>query len=452
MLARQNLYFWLLLATLGCCLLSPNSAYSAASDPGLRLVMAEEINHARTLLKEGSAEEAWKILRALLRENPDNNEVNALLVEASFTTGRDNQALAGLERLAELNPANASLQLALAKAYARAGDEAASAIAMEEALRLDPAVADANTQEDIEKAARASAKRYDRFLATGRFALGVIWDSNASCGLDNLDITIGEYDFHLEEDAEKKPAFGEYLNGNLNWSWRLGEDSNWHLAGDIAAYGKTYNRDLPSNRSSGWGRATIGLREISGKHMSDVRGLINNASYQPYESATGVGGEATWSYQFLPGFDFIARGGAESRSYMEYDGKDGLYWNAGIYGRLHFCESQHTLLAGIKAIGAQTDEDRYTYDGFEAIARLDLALMRKLTVFPFVAYRYSAYHAPSTRLSENFGEENRIDNMALVGVGATWNWTEHIDTEVGWHISRIFPRPLFTGMINTRSI
>lgn len=405
---------------------------------------ATEIRQARALLQEGRNEEAWAILTRLLRTEPESVEVNVLLSQAAFATGRDNQALAALERLAEIHPDSASLQLALAKAYARAGDEASSAVAMAEAVRLDPHVATADEREDLEKAAKLSARRYDRFMATGRLALGIIWDSNATCGVDSLDIDIGDYNFHLHEDAEKKAAFGEYLNGNLSWSWRLAEESTWHLAGDFAAYGKIYNEELPANRSFTWGRAAVGLREISGRHMFDFRGVVNNASWEPFESSTGIGGEATWLYQLRPGLDLILRGALESRAYMEYDGKDGLYWNGGIYGRLHFGNSGNTLLAGIKAIGASAEEDRFSYDGFEAIARLDIAVLRKLTVSPFAAWRHSAFHGAATRLSAAYGEENRMDDLLMTGIGFTWSWTEHLATEAGWqYIKNNSTTPLY---------
>lgn len=405
---------------------------------------APELDRARLLLKEGRGEDAWALLARLLRAKPDSIEVNVLLSQAAFATGRDNQALAALERLCDFHPQNASLHLALAKAYALAGDEASSSVEMAEALRLDPKIASTDEREDLEKAAKLSARRFDRFMATGRLAMGVIWDSNATCGVDSLDIEIGDYNFHLHEDAEKKAAFGEYLNGNLSWSYKLAEDSTWHLAGDFAAYGKIYNEDLPANRSFTWGRAAVGLREVSGRHMFDLRGVANNASWEPFESSTGLGGEATWLYQLLPGFDFILRGALESRTYMEYDGKNGLYWNAGLYGRLHFGDSGNTLLAGIKGIGSQTDEERFSYDGFEAMARLDVALLRKLTVSPFAAWRHSAFHGAATRLSATYGEDNRMDDLLMAGVGLTWSWTEHIATEIGWqYIKNNSTSPLY---------
>lgn len=86
----------------------------------------------------------------------------------------------------EIQPENPALHWALAKAYARAGDEAASASERAEALALDPNIASKEDENELAKLASVSAHRYDRFKATVRLALGLIWDSNATGGLDNL--------------------------------------------------------------------------------------------------------------------------------------------------------------------------------------------------------------------------------------------------------------------------
>ncbi len=326
--------------------------------PGARLMASQYLEQAKVMLKQGKNEDAWQMLRNLMREEPENIEVNAMLSQAAFATGRDNQAISAIERVVELQPDNPALRLALAKAYARAGDQAASGAEMREALRLDPNIADKGQQEDLAKAAKSAASRYDRFKSAGRLAMGVLWSSNATGGLDNLDVDIGPYTFRLTEDAEKKDAFGEYINGNLNWGWQLGEDTPWHLVGDFAFFGKKYNNSLPSNQYFTWGHASLGLRHVGEKSVFDMRGRVGNATFDPFDSMTLWGGEASFIYALLPNFQLIARAGIDSRAYMEYDGKDGVYGNAGLYGRLLLGGGKHSLLGGIKYIGASTSEER----------------------------------------------------------------------------------------------
>lgn len=415
------------------CLALATPALAAPLEmPGARLAVAEYLEQAKLLLKDGKDEDAWKMLSRLLREEPDNPQLNVLLAEAGFATGRDNQAIAAMERVVAAYPDSAPLRLALAKAYARAGDEAGYAAEMNEALRLDPSIADDDEQFDLEKAARRQAGRYDRFLAAGRLAVGVLWDSNPTGGLDSLNLGIGPFTVRLSDDAGKKPSFGEYANGALNWSWRLDEDGPWYAGGDLGFYGKVYNRNLPSSQHFTWGRASLGVRHVGAKHLFDIRGKIENAAYDPFENMTAAGGETSFVYALLPSFQLIARAGLENRDYKEYDEKNGAYWNAGLYGRLLIDGGRHSLLAGMRYIGSSAKTDRWSYEGMEATVRLDLSLLRRLDVSPFVGWRQTNYRDASTTLTKIFGEKDRTDNMYMAGLGLTWHWTENLATEVGY--------------------
>lgn len=399
--------------------------------PGARVVTAQYLDQAKALLGSGKAEEAWRMLSNLVREEPDNVEVNVLLSQAAFATGRDNQALTAMERLVEIYPENAGLRLSLARAYARAGDEAAFAAEMAEARRLKPDISE-DDEASLEKLASSSAHRYDRFKSAGRLALGLLWDSNATTGLDSLEVDVGGYTFRLNDNAKKRPSTGEYATGQLNWGLQLGDETPWSLTGDFAFYGKTFNTDLPANQQFTWAHAALGLRHVSERHMFEVRGHLENASYDPFESITSRGGDATFVYALLPSLQLIAHGSLDSRLYMQVDGKDGLYWSAGGYARYMFGANRHTATAGIKAIGAMAEKEWYSYDGFETSLRFDIEIMPRLNFSPFFAWRQSVYHEAATRLSKYLGEDNRWDNLLMAGCGFTYHWTENVATEVGW--------------------
>lgn len=89
------------------------------------------------------------------------------------------------------------------------------------ALTLDPNIASRDNEKDLEKMASTSDNRYDRFQAAGRLAMGLILDSNATGGLDNLYVDIDPYSFRLHDDAEKRSSLGEYANGQFNCRGRL---------------------------------------------------------------------------------------------------------------------------------------------------------------------------------------------------------------------------------------
>lgn len=401
--------------------------------PGARVINAQYLGRASAMMNQGKAEEAWGMLRQALREDPTNVEVNLLLVRAAYATGRDNQALGALERAVTLVPDNADLRFALSKAYARAGDAAASEVEFAEAERLRPGIMGEETKIELEKMARAERKKYERFQVAGRLGLGLIWDSNASGAPDSRDIEIGALALQLDDNAKKESSLGEYATGNLNWGWRIGEDSPWYLAGDLAFYGKVYNRNLPANSHFTWGTASVGLRYMANKNLVDLRARIENASYDPDESMTAMGAEASWIYSPIPSLQVISRGGLFRRLYMEDDGKNGLYGYGGLYLRWLADErGRLSLTGGGRYLGMGAEEARWSYDGWDCILRADISLWEKLDISPYIGFREQNYHAPATWLSEYLGEENRRDHTFMAGIGLTYNFAEHIGLELGW--------------------
>lgn len=401
--------------------------------PGARVINAQYLGRASAMLDEGKSEDAWGMLRQALREDPANVEVNLLLVRAAYATGRDNQALGALERAVTLVPDNADLRFALSKAYARAGDAAASEIEFEEAERLRPGIMGEETKIELEKLVRAERKRYERFLAAGRLGLGLIWDSNASGAPDSRDIEIGPLALTLDDNVKKEASIGEYASGNINWGWRIGEDSPWYLAGDLAFYGKVYNRELPANNHFTWGTASFGLRYMASKNLVDLRARVENASYDPAESMTAAGMEASWIYAPIPSLQVISRGSLYRRVYMDDDGKNGTYGSGGLYLRwLADDAGRFSLTGGARYLGMSAEEARWSYDGWDCILRADISLWKKLDISPYIGWREQSYHAPATWLSEYLGEENRHDHTFMTGISLTYNFAEHIGLELGW--------------------
>lgn len=428
-----------IIAFLTCLLCGQALIYALplSERPGARVINAQYLERVSSMLDQGRPEDAWGMLRQALRDDPSNVEVNLLLVRAAFATGRDNQALGALERAVALVPDNADLRFALSKAYARSGDAAASEIEFAEAERLRPGIAGEETKRDLEKMSRAERKRYARLQTAGRLGLGMLWDSNASGAPDSRDIEIGSMTVTLDDNARKKSSFGEYATGNINWGWRLGEETPWYLAGDVAFYGKIYNRHLPSNNHFTWATASVGLRYMADRHLFDLRGRVENASYDPDESMTSIGAEASWIYAPIPALQFITRGGLYRRVYMDDDGKNGVYGHGGLYLRWLADEAgRFSLTGGARYLGMGAEEARWSYDGWDCILRADISLWDRLSLSPYVGWREQNYHAPATALSEWQGEENRRDHTLMTGISLQYSFAEHMGVELGWQYSR----------------
>lgn len=423
---KQILFLFILII-----LLLPWPACSAPASPGARVASAEYLAQAKSLFYSGKTDEAWKMLTRLVRENPEDFEVNSFMAEAAFATGRFNQGIGALERMVNLYPQNAKLHMALAGAYARAGDVDNAEAEKEMAESLQPGITSEAQMADLENAAKSEQRQHDRFKAAGRLAMGIVWDSNPTGGLDSLDVGIGNWNFRLDEDAGKKPSWGEYINGSINWGVQASGDAPWFIAGDVAFYGKKYDRDLPSNNTFKWGRAAVGPRYIGQKSMLDIRFKTEEAILDPKDRLDATGWDMSWVYAFLPSVQFIARGGIDYRTYWDRDERDGTYWNGGAYLRYIFA-GDYSIMAGGRLLGSQAETERWSYDGWEISGKLDMTFFKRLDVSPYISWREYNYHSPATLLSEILGEQNRRDNALSAGVSAVWHWNDHLATELGW--------------------
>lgn len=405
--------------------------------PSVRLALTQELLTAKTLLAKNQNEQAWQLLSRIVAEDPTNVEVNMLWFQAATRTNRVNQALGALELLVTLHPRDARLRRELANAFALAGDKSSYQAEMDIVKELDSTLYDSNTDLLMERAATAASNRWDRFQLAGRLAAGFIWDNNANKGLDDLNISIGDMNLIMQDGAKKQSALGQYVNANLNGGYHLGDDSPWWLVGDLNLYGKNYYREIPSNQYFGWARAGMGMRHVGTKHIFDVRGKLEHTMYEPVDHATTLGGEVSWIYAPWQSVQFITRGGVESRTYLEQELRNGAYYYAGQYARVLWGSGRsNSAMVGARYLGANTDESRYSYDGWEGSLRLSISPVERLDIAPFAAYREEYYHNAATVLSERLGEDNREDRTWMTGVQFTWHWTEHLATEVGWQYTK----------------
>lgn len=420
------------LLLLGLFLPSTRAWAGTANAPALAVALGQRLAQAQSLLRQNKAEEAYALYMRLLREEPDNAEVNAGLYRSALATGRNNQALAALERLVDIQPANAALRLELANFYAKVGDAQNARREITELRRHDGRI----SLEDAEAALRRLERRDSHFQYAGRLSAGIVYDSNANAGLNGRDVSLGGLDLVLDSEAGRKEAWGEYLNAAVNGAYRTSPTSAWWLVGDAAFYGKVYNRDLPSNQTFGWGRLAVGARRMGPDSMLDLRVKVEHAVYDPYEAVTLAGPELTFAYSITDWLQVLTQGGLEQRDYITENGRDGLYWQAGEYLRFLWggAESGHSrsFLLGARYLGSGTDKQSHSYDGWEALARLNLRLTEQLELTPFAAYRQLLYHEPATRLEKVLGEQNRCDQTWQTGLFVTWHWTKNLSTDLGW--------------------
>ena len=94
------------LALVPLFLLLLTSATLAAEDsPARRTAVGSAKADAAALMQQGKYASAYEMYMRLLREAPDDDEVNLNLARSSMRSGRYNQAVMAYERLTEKYPA-----------------------------------------------------------------------------------------------------------------------------------------------------------------------------------------------------------------------------------------------------------------------------------------------------------------------------------------------------------
>ena len=85
-------------------LLLVSPAVAAEDSPGLRTAVGSAKADAAALMQQGKFASAYEMYMRLLREAPDDDEINLNLARSSMHSGRYNQAVMAYERLTEKYP------------------------------------------------------------------------------------------------------------------------------------------------------------------------------------------------------------------------------------------------------------------------------------------------------------------------------------------------------------
>lgn len=394
----------------------PLPAYAVALDQ----IRAE----AKTLFNKGEYEKAYHLYMRLLREEPDNDEINYNLALSARQTKRYSQALMAFERLVDRYPANTNLRRYLADIYLRLGDRDAARRELAVARQYDPRLTEKSMTRMLDRMESAQT----RFQAHGRISGGVMYDSNTNQGPASELMSLGIFDNVLVRGVKAVDSWGSYLNGMLDLGWRLYEDSPWWLVSDLAFYKRwNGNHDLDANNEFAWGRASLGLRHVSSRTLSEVR-FKGEMADQRLDQRVGVlGPEAAFIWAVLPNLQLISRAALEKRTYSQDIGRNGTYWWAGQYLRILLGNSGHEMTLGLRAIGASVDYKDYDYNGLETSLRLRVKLTDKCRLMPFASVRRENYNAPATALER----DDRRDLTRRTGIFVIYDLTSHLQVEAG---------------------
>ena len=398
-------------------------AFADESSPARRAAVEQSKAEAASLLKSGKAAKAYELYMRLLREEPDDDDVNAGLAMAAMNSGRYNQAVMAYDRLIAKYPQAAPLYEGLAGAYMALNDRSGAEEALA-AMREAGAVGEGGMDEALDKLER----HYSLLQIHGRIRAGVLYDSNANMGPSSDRMTLGIWQVRVQ-DAKERETAGAYLGANLDIARRFYRDSPWWVVGDAQAYLRgNANNDLTSSdsRTSQWYRAAAGLRHISSKTLFDIRLKGEIYDYEGMKNVSAFGPETTFVWAVSPSVQLITRADLSQRVYSREPEHNGAYGGLGEYLRLYFGEDNHEFLLGARYVGGWAKEKDYGYDGWEGTAKFVLKLPYRFEFMPFATYTEEFYRGPATALEA----ADRVDRRWRLGGMLTYSFDENWSAEL----------------------
>lgn len=387
----------------------PAPSFAAAAADADTAAADQTLARSMALLEQGRAEEAYNLVSEQLAVEPDNFPLRLAQARAGLAAGKRDAALAAYSKLAEDYPTNSELVLEAARAQYVAGNKT-------EAMRLGRMVL-----ADYEK---------QLFQVHGHVRAGVMFDSNANQGTSSSSIRLGDWRVSVP-DAKKQESFGAYAGAALDLSYRLSLDSPWRVVGDAQASVQGYeNSDLDKNRNREWqwGRAAAGMRYLKGDNLFDIRLKAEVLDHELHTNVLAVGPEIKYIHAAQPWLHLITTAGLDRRTYNRSADYNGMYGYVGEYARLFLGEKGHMLLVGARYMGASADNNDYSYDGWEGLARLDLKLPWDLTLSPQVAFSQTFYKGRATALETR----DRKDDCLAVGADISYAVTPSWSIEAGY--------------------
>ena len=385
--------------------------------PLVRTAVDQAKTEAATLMSQGKVTEAYELYSRLLREEPDDDEINLGLARSALAASRPNQALMAYLRLLEKYPNEAVLNKEVAQTYMALGDKKKAELY----LTRDPSLNVADRDNALEN----MDKRYDRFQVHGNVRTGILFDSNANQGTSSNTMELGDFRVDIA-NAKRKETFGGYLGGQLELGYRLEQAGAWWVVGDVQAYARgNTNNDLGENTSRywQWGRVAAGARFLDSQNLFDLRLKSEIFDYEFDQHVLAAGPEFFYVRGLRPWVQLVSRGGVELRDYNQTRDNNGTYWTAGEYARFFFGEKNHEFMIGGRYLGADANNNNYSYNAWEASALFNFKLPYGFQLTPSISYGEEYYKGPATSLET----EKRKDERLRTGLGLAYaideNWS-----------------------------
>jgi tetratricopeptide (TPR) repeat protein len=378
---------------------------------------------ASELLRAGHAEDAYRAYLALLREDPDNDEVNLGLTRAALAASHPYQAILAYERLIAKYPAELRLYREIANVYMSIGDSDMATRYLSRDASLAP--------DDISSWASRVGATYSRFQSHGKLRFGVLYDGNGNQGPDSDRLTLGFWNVTISGEATAQGGFGGWLAGDYDASYRTSRGGPWHLVGDAHFYARLLDsgelRSLDQDYSQ-WYRLAGGIRYSTPASLLDLRIKGEAFDYDFYNTIYSFGAELTYAKMISGSLHLVTRAGLERRDYVRDGDYDGTYGFVGQYARFLFGANANELTVGARYLWADARTARASYDGWEISAYARFKLKNRWEISPSLAYIEERYGGPATPLEW----DDRRDRRWRAGLGAAYRISEAWSAEMNY--------------------
>ena len=408
--------------TLACLLVSfSGTALAVVETPAQMNVIDSAKANALTLLKAGDFPQAYDAYMRLLREAPDDDDVNMGLAVASFRSGRYNQSVMAYERMIEKYPSRVALYQGLAQSYIALGDNDNAQRALLRAKELGANVSD----KDLENIKDTMDRQSSLWQVHGQIRTGLQYNTNANQGLKNDEVRLGQWNVTLT-DAKQLESAGAFLQANIDVARRFEPDSRWWIVGDLSAHIRGYENSELSNQTTRYFsmfRAGLGVRYLGTSVLVDIRNKTEFYDYEFEQSIKAYGPEGTFLWAVDPSVHLITRAGIEHRTYSETPERNGHMFTVGESVRFYFGEANHSITLGGRLYGARSEFEVYSYNGMEASASLNLKLPYGFEVSPYAVYAKDKYEKPATVLETKLREDEFWSVGGAVSYRIDKNWS-----------------------------
>lgn len=198
--------------------------------------------------QQPSAEQRYRESFESMMAEPADAERSFNFAQAATAAGDFRGAIAALERILQVNPSLANIQLELGVLYLRVGASDLAASYLRRAL-LAPDAPDQVRDRAQSILARAERSRQKHFF-TGSVYAGGRYDSNANAGPESRAVRVAGFDGLLDEGSTGQNDFSGELVGALNYTYALDSQAGHEIEANFLTYNRRYDKSSEININS----------------------------------------------------------------------------------------------------------------------------------------------------------------------------------------------------------